>query len=85
MRDLIVILFFYEKNQCQSTDPLRNQAGQARPAAPLPNSEPQWQGAALFQVTWVLFQHHYLLVTSDKYSISLGLSSLIYKNDPKNV
>lgn len=39
---LFLILFFYEKNQCQSTDPLRNQAGRAEPAAPLPSSEAQW-------------------------------------------
>lgn len=44
---LFLILFFYEKNQCQSTDPLRNQAGRAEPAAPLPDSEAQWRGAAL--------------------------------------
>lgn len=44
---LFLILFFYEKNQCQSTDPLRNQADRAEPAAPLPSSESQWRGAAL--------------------------------------
>lgn len=32
---LFLILFFYEKNQCQSTDPLRNPAGRAQPAAPI--------------------------------------------------
>lgn len=31
---LFLILFFYEKNQCQFTDPLRNQAGRAEPASP---------------------------------------------------
>ena len=44
---LFLILFFYEKNQCQSIDPLRNQAGRAEPAAPLPSSEAQWRGVAL--------------------------------------
>lgn len=44
---LFLILFFYEKNQCQSTDPPRHQAGRAEPAAPLPDSEAQWRGAAL--------------------------------------
>lgn len=33
---LFLILFFYKKNQCQSTDPLRHQAGRAEPAALFP-------------------------------------------------
>ncbi|XP_048198242.1 uncharacterized protein LOC125348759 isoform X1 [Perognathus longimembris pacificus] len=33
---LFLVLFFYEKNQCQSTDPSRAPAGRAQPAAPVP-------------------------------------------------
>lgn len=48
---LFLILFFYEKNQCQSTDPLRNPAGRAQPAAPLPRLRGSVVGATLGQAS----------------------------------
>lgn len=51
---LFLILFFYEKNQCQSTDPLRNQAGRAEPAAPLSTQRLSGEGQPcwVFRTEW---------------------------------